>query len=177
MHLNKITVGIILAFSLSAVALKNDSKQAIHINAVKQLLNLEENITIFTKNIIIKQGSIDIRANKVIVTQTNNNTKKIILEAYGTPVTFYQLQENGKAIQGHSNSIRYEMEKERIILTGNAYLEQLDNSIRGDKITYIIKTQQIEAFSNIGKRVTTILLPSQLQEKFPKMNNKNNHIN
>ncbi|WP_348666613.1 lipopolysaccharide transport periplasmic protein LptA [Arsenophonus symbiont of Ornithomya chloropus] len=166
-------MSIILTFSLSAIALKNDSKQAIHINSVRQSLNLEKNITIFTKNITIKQGSIDIRANKVIVTQANN-TKKIILEAYGTPVTFYQMQEHGKAIQGHSDSILYEMEKERIILTGNAYLEQSDSNIRGDKITYLIKTQQMEAFSNTGKKVTSILLPAQLQKKNFIIKNKNN---
>ncbi|WMY95512.1 MAG: lipopolysaccharide ABC transporter substrate-binding protein LptA [Arsenophonus sp.] len=167
-------MSIILTFSLSAIALKHDSKKVIYINAVKQLLNLEKNITIFTKNIIIKQGSIDIRANKVIITYADHNTKKIILEAYGTPVTFYQLQEYGKPIQGHSDFIRYEMEKERIIMTGNAYLEQLDSNIRGDKITYLIKTQKMEAFSNTGKRVTTVLLPYQLQEKLSTMKNKIN---
>ncbi|WMY97093.1 MAG: lipopolysaccharide transport periplasmic protein LptA [Arsenophonus sp.] len=171
LNLYVIIVSIILTFSLSTIALKNDSKKVIYINASEQLLNLEKNITIFTKDIIIKQGSIDIRANKVIITYSNS--KKIILEAYGTPVTFYQLQEYGKPIQGHSDFIRYEMEKERIIMTGNAYLEQLDSNIRGDKITYFIKTKQMEAFSNKGKQVITVLLPYQLK-KISIMKNKIN---
>lgn len=68
--------------------------------------------------------------------------------------------------------MRYEMGKELVILTGNAQLEQLDSSIKGDKITYLVPTQQMEAFSDKGKRVTTVLLPSQLQEKGPNANSK-----
>ena len=52
-------------------------------------------------------------------------------------------------------------------MTGNAYLEQLDSNITGDKITYVVPTQQMQAFSDKGKQVTTVLLPSQLQEKGP----------
>lgn len=37
--------------------------------------------------------------------------QKMVVEAYGTPATFYQLQDDGKPIKGHSDKIRYEMEK------------------------------------------------------------------
>jgi lipopolysaccharide export system protein LptA len=45
------------------------------------------------------------------------------------------------------------------------YLEQLDSNITGDKITYLVKEQKMQAFSDKGKRVTTVLVPSQLQDK------------
>ncbi len=50
-------------------------------------------------------------------------------------------------------------------LTGNAYLQQVDSNIKGDKITYLVKEQKMQAFSDKGKRVTTVLVPSQLQDK------------
>lgn len=164
----------IFILSLPAVALKSDSQQPIQIDSVKQSLDLEKNITTFTENVVIKQGSIDVRADKVVVTRPNGDAKKMVVEAYGTPATFYQLQDDGKPIKGHSDKIRYEMEKELVILTGNAYLEQLDSNIKGDKITNLVPTQQMEAFSDKGKRVTTILLPSQLQEKGPGVKSTNN---
>lgn len=43
--------------------------------------------------------------------------------------------------------------------------EQLDSNITGDKITYLVKEQKMQAFSDKGKRVTTVLVPSQLQDK------------
>ncbi|MVZ10317.1 lipopolysaccharide ABC transporter substrate-binding protein LptA, partial [Enterobacteriaceae bacterium 8376wG6] len=48
---------------------------------------------------------------------------------------------------------------------GNAYLEQLDSNVKGDRITYLVQQQQMQAFSDKGKRVTTVLVPSQLQDK------------
>lgn len=56
-----------------------------------------------------------------------------MVEAFGNPVTFYQLQDDGKPIKGRGEKMRYEMGKELVILTGNAQLEQLDSSIKGDK--------------------------------------------
>ncbi|MDN5987045.1 MAG: lipopolysaccharide ABC transporter substrate-binding protein LptA, partial [Hafniaceae bacterium] len=61
--------------------------------------------------------------------------------------------------------LRYELDKDFVILTGDAFLKQVDSSIKGDKITYLVKQQQMEAFSDKGKRVTTVLIPSQLQDK------------
>jgi lipopolysaccharide export system protein LptA len=49
--------------------------------------------------------------------------------------------------------------------TGDAYLQQVDSNIKGDKITYLVKEQKMQAFSDKGKRVTTVLVPSQLQDK------------
>ena len=161
----------IFALSLPAMALKSDTQQPMTINSVKQSLDLEKNVTTFTDDVIIKQGSIDIRANKVVVTRPSSDSDKIIVEAFGSPVTFYQLQDDGKPIKGHASKARYEVDKQLVTLTGNAYLEQLDSNIQGDKITYLVPTQQMEAFSDKGKRVTTVLLPAQLQEKGPAAKN------
>ncbi len=46
-----------------------------------------------------------------------------------------------------------------VVLTGNAHLDQLDSNIQGDKITYLVKEQKMQAFSNKGGRVTTVLVP------------------
>ncbi|MDX7990603.1 lipopolysaccharide ABC transporter substrate-binding protein LptA [Xenorhabdus littoralis] len=157
----------LFAVSLPVLALKEDSKKPITIDSSRQSLDLTGNVATFTDNVIVKQGSIDIRADKVVVTRPEGDAKKTVIEAYGNPATFYQMLDDGKPIKGHSSKMRYEMDKELITLTDNAYLEQLDSNIKGDRITYLVPTQQMEAFSDKGKRVTTVLLPSQLQEKGP----------
>ncbi|MDO1752499.1 LptA/OstA family protein, partial [Escherichia coli] len=75
-----------------ASALKTDMQQPMTINSVKQSLDLEKNVTTFTDDVVIKQVSIDIRANKVVVMCPSSNSDKITIEAFGNPVTFYQLQ-------------------------------------------------------------------------------------
>ncbi|AOM42150.1 lipopolysaccharide ABC transporter substrate-binding protein LptA [Xenorhabdus hominickii] len=164
---NTVIASTLFAVSLPVLALKDDTKQPITVDSEKQSLDITGNIATFTDNVILKQGSIDIHADKVVVTRPEGDQKKMVIEAYGNPATFYQLQDDGKPIKGHSSKMQYEMGKELVTLTGNAYLEQLDSNIKGDKITYLVPTQQMEAFSDKGKRVTTVLLPAQLQEKSP----------
>lgn len=165
--LNTLIATAILAVSVPALALTEDTQQPVTVTSLKQALDLEKNITTFTDNVVVKQGTIDVRADKVVVTRPGGDSNKMVIEAFGNPVTFYQIQDNGKPIKGRGSKLRYEMANELVTLTGNAYLEQLDSNITGDKITYVVPTQQMQAFSDKGKQVTTVLLPSQLQEKGP----------
>ncbi len=172
---NTVIASTLFAVSLPVLALKEDTKKPITIDSARQSLDLTGNIATFTDNVIVKQGSIDIHADKVVVTRPGGNADKTVIEAYGNPATFYQLQDDGKPLNGHASKMRYETDKELVELTGNAYLEQLDSNIKGDKITYLVPTQQMEAFSDKGKHVTTVLLPAQLQEKGSGVNHADAH--
>ena len=112
-------------------------------------------------------SSIDIKINadKVVVTRPGGEQGKEVIDGYGKPATFYQMQDNGKPVEGHASQMHYELAKDFVVLTGNAYLQQVDSNIKGDKITYLVKEQKMQAFSDKGKRVTTVLVPSQLQDK------------
>ncbi|AWK14939.1 lipopolysaccharide ABC transporter substrate-binding protein LptA [Candidatus Fukatsuia symbiotica] len=148
-----------------ALALTNDNEQPINITSDKQSLDIPNNVSTFTDNVIITQGSIEIKADKVVVTHPSGDQNKTVVEGFADPVTFYQMQDNGKAVSGHGQKLRYELANQLLVLTGNAYLKQLDSDIKADRITYLVDKQQMEAFSDKGKRVTTVLLPAQLQDK------------
>lgn len=154
-----------LAISLPAMALTGDTDQPIHIESDQQSLDMQGNIVTFTGNVVVTQGSIKINADKVIVTRPGGEKGKEVIDGFGNPATFYQMQDNGKPVKGHASKMHYELANDFVILTGNAYLEQLDSNIKGDKITYLVKEQKMQAFSDKGKRVTTVLVPSQLQNK------------
>lgn len=162
---NTIVAGVLLVSSTSAFALKDDTNQPINITSAQQSLDMNGNVVTFTGDVIVKQGTIDIRADKVVVTRAEGADGKEVVEAFGNPVTFYQMQDSGKPVKGHGAKLRYELANDFVDLTGDAYLEQLDSNVKGDRITYKVKEQKMEAFSNKGRRVTTILVPSQLQKK------------
>ncbi|MFC2553108.1 MAG: lipopolysaccharide transport periplasmic protein LptA, partial [Rodentibacter sp.] len=89
---------------------------------------------------------------------------KETVEAFGNPVTFHQLMDDGKPVDGKANKVHYDLGSEFLTLTGNAELKQLDSKINGERITYDVKKQQLKA--NGGKsRVQTLLIPAQLQQK------------
>lgn len=64
---NTLIISTLFSISVPVMALKDDTQQPIVVNSEKQSLNLEKNITTFTQNVVVKQGSIDIRADKVVV--------------------------------------------------------------------------------------------------------------
>lgn len=150
----------ILPFSLS-FAKTGDTEQPMHISSVNQSLDITNNVATFTDSVIITQGTIKITADKVVVTTPNGDQKKAVVEAFGAPLKFSQLQDDGKPIEGHADKMRYELETEKIILTGNAFISQLDSNVKGDNIVYLVKEQKLEA---TGKKVFTVLNPKQIQE-------------
>lgn len=164
LHSLLLASGLMLA-SAQALALTSDNEQPIHIDSAQQAVDMATNTVTLTGKVVVKRGSIDIRADKVVITRPDGDNGREIVEGYGNPVTFYQMQDDGKPVRGHSQKVRYETANDLIILTGDAYLEQLDSNVKGDRITYLVKKQQMQAFSDKGKRVTTVLVPAQLQDK------------
>ncbi|HHF6026787.1 TPA: lipopolysaccharide transport periplasmic protein LptA [Haemophilus influenzae] len=151
--------------SSSAFALKDDVNQPINIVSDNQSLDMEKSVVTFTDNVVVTQGSIVIKANKVIITRpAEKSGKKETVEAFGTPVTFHQQLDNGKPVDGKANKVHYDLGKEFLTLTNNAELKQLDSKINGSVITYDVKKQQLKANGNGKSRVTTVLIPSQLQQ-------------
>lgn len=165
LSLNLAIAGVLLAASLPALALTGDTDQPIHIESDQQSLDMQGNVVTFTGNVLMTQGSIKINADKVVVTRPGGEQGKEVIDGYGKPATFFQMQDNGKPVKGRASHMHYELQNDFVVLTGDAYLEQVDSNIKGDKITYLVKEQKMQAFSDKGKRVTTVLVPSQLQDK------------
>ncbi|HBV39111.1 MAG TPA: lipopolysaccharide ABC transporter substrate-binding protein LptA [Erwinia sp.] len=173
-NLKFLTLGLLLTASLPALALTGDSDKPVNVDSENQALDMQGNVATFTGNVIVTQGSIKITADKVVVTRPNGDSNKTIVDAWGNPATFYQMQDSGKPVKGHAQKMHYELAKDFVELTGSAYLEQLDSNVKGDRITYLVKEQKMQAYGNTGKRVTTVLVPSQLQDKSTSSTRKSN---
>ncbi|MFZ6043748.1 lipopolysaccharide transport periplasmic protein LptA, partial [Vibrio natriegens] len=100
MKLYKLTTLLCLCLSSPSWALSNDTEQPIYINSEKQELDIQKNIVTFTGSVVLRQGSIDIRADRIVVTRPNGQEGKETIDAYGNPATFHQLMDNGKPIDG-----------------------------------------------------------------------------
>ncbi len=165
LSLKLLLTSTLLAISLPALAVEGDTDQPIHIESDHQSLDMQGNVATFTGNVVVTQGTIKINADKVVVTRPGGESGKETVDGYGNPATFYQMQDSGKPVKGHAAHMHYELQNDFVVLTGKAYLEQQDSNITGDKITYLVKEQKMQAYSDKGKRVTTVLVPSQLQDK------------
>ncbi|STV04335.1 LptA, protein essential for LPS transport across the periplasm [Klebsiella pneumoniae subsp. pneumoniae] len=91
--------GALLAASLPALAKTGDTDQPIHIESDQQSLDMQGNVVTFTGNVVVTQGTIKINADKVVVTRPGNEKGKEVIEGFGNPATFYQMQDNGKPVK------------------------------------------------------------------------------
>ncbi|MFC0178671.1 lipopolysaccharide transport periplasmic protein LptA [Thorsellia kenyensis] len=153
---------ILSSTTLSVTAKTGDTDEPMHITSDDQSLDMTNSVATFTNNVVITQGTIKITADKVVVTTPGGDQEKAIIDAYGSPLTFYQLQDDGLPIEGNANHMRYELASEKITLNGNAYISQVDSHVKGENIIYLVKEQRLEAK---GKKVTTVLNPKQAEKK------------
>jgi lipopolysaccharide export system protein LptA len=48
----------------------------------------------------------------VVVTRPGGEQGKEIIDGYGNPATFYQMQDNGKPVKGRASQMHYELAKD-----------------------------------------------------------------
>ncbi|MDG1750732.1 MAG: lipopolysaccharide transport periplasmic protein LptA [Thalassotalea sp.] len=156
--------GLTLSFSFNAIAAKIDLNEEIKIDASRQAADLKNKIFSYIDNVMITQGSLTIKADLVqVVTESANNEKTYI--AKGQPATFEQILEDGTPIHLQANEIKYQPEKNTVIISGNAELRQEGSKVSGTIITYNFLTEQVQASSDENDRVQTVLQPQNLEKK------------
>ncbi|HDV5384307.1 TPA: lipopolysaccharide transport periplasmic protein LptA, partial [Vibrio cholerae] len=112
----------------------------------------------------LKQGSININADKLIVIRNAENGKIEEIEGYGNVATFSQLTDEGKTLYGEAKELYYKVRDDELVMINKAMLSQDDSEIRGSKIRYKISLQKLIADSDGKGRVSTVLQPQAIQE-------------
>ena len=156
-----------------AYALQSDSKQPIQIEADQGSLDQNNQSTTFTGNVIIKQGTLNIRAGSVNVSR--NDKGEQFMAADGSPVKFSQtLDDNQGVVNGQANNAEYSSATGIVKLTGNAKVQRGGDVAQGAVITYNMRT---EVYNIIGGskssakagtksgRVSVVIQPSSTQKK------------
>lgn len=158
---NKWVLPLLAILSLPTLswALPEDSQQEIQISSDSASLDKVQGLIIYTGNVKMKQGTLNIQADKIILTRNNDGLQKI--KALGNPAHYEQvisLQE-GKT-QASGNTIIYHAASEELVLIDDAELEKQGNLFSGEKIVYLISEQRIKADS----QVIMVIQPKQDQE-------------
>jgi lipopolysaccharide export system protein LptA len=134
----------LLLTSPSAVwALSDDIEQPVNIEADTVMFDNEKGIADYEGNVKVVQGSIIISAAKVNIQAPGNEIKLIV--STGSPAVMEQTMDDGLVIHGEGKTIRYNVEDERIFLTGDAKLEQGKDVISNNNIEYRPETGELFA--------------------------------
>ncbi len=160
---------VLLSITSLSHALSSDKEQPIQISADKVEIDNAQGKSIYSGNVEMIQGSIKITGNTAtIYTDIDGNLKKA--DILGTPASFQQTPDNKEEIDAKADHIEVLYQKdEQVNLYKNASLIQGTNTFTGDKIKYLMATDQVFADSQKDKRVKVIITPRKKPENKPKV--------
>jgi len=157
----------IILFSLTLLssplwALSTDKEQPLEVEADNFHLDEAKQTTIYSGNVIITQGTMELLADKVTMYSLEGKTEKMI--AIGKIVKFKQQPDGDQGIiHGEAKRFEYLVNKDVLVLTNKATLLQDGNTFASDRIVYDSKRSIVKAGDQKtgAKRVKIILQPAK----------------
>ncbi len=156
--LQRLTLICLFLFAGNLYALTTDKDKPIEISADKVEIDNSKGQSIYSGNVELSQGSLHITGSKLVAFTSNGELTKA--DIYGSPATLKQQPEEKELIDAKAEHIEINYNKDQeIILNKNAILIQGTNKFSGDKIKYIVATDQVIADSQKDSRVKVVISP------------------
>lgn len=143
---------------------RKDGGDEVKIQADTMKLDLETGSSTYKGNVSIIQGSIKLTGEKVTITRKNNEIHNIRVE--GNPARYLQDENTDNRVHATSQHMKYIAQKNRLVLTGDASLEQADQTVKSQRIVYDTQNKFIIAGKRsspeqTGDRVNITLTPKK----------------
>ena len=111
---------------------------------------------VFTGNVVIRQGTLDVRASRAEVIRKNGDIEQVVLT--GSQATMKQQMDDGTMMNASADRIVYEPNRQLLTLTGNFKVESPRGSNSGQKMVYNMGSGQMQSGGD-GTRVRTVIQP------------------
>jgi lipopolysaccharide export system protein LptA len=160
---------LFLSLTLPAYAEKADREKPVHLEADNVTLDDIKKVSVFEGNVLLTQGTLMLRADRVEAKQNDNGLQNVSAE--GNPVSFRQKRDGvDEYIEGFARQVEYDNMQGTLRLIGNARLSKGGDEIRGSQITYDTKTEFYKVIGQQGVagpsgRVRVIIRPKPKTEQ------------
>lgn len=164
-----ITFSILLSLPGNLLALATDRDQPINLEADTADIDDLKGISIYTGNVILTQGSMVIKSEKLtLYNDKNKDLEKAIAVDHNKLARFKQRPE-GKThdFKAKATTLIYYIKKEEIHLLENARVEQEDGSFSGHKIIYDTKKETVVASGKKDKQGKPISSSGRVKVTIP----------
>jgi len=147
-----------------AHALPDDKNQSLRITAMKQEVDLKLGEVIYTGNVKLVQGTLEINAQKLTVHKDKNQNEESVT-AEGSPARYQQQPEAGDPmVHAEAGSIHYNFKTEQLTLDKNVSIEQNGTVSKAGHVDYDIKSQRAKLSIGAGGQVETVI-PAKNEKK------------
>ncbi|MES5815826.1 lipopolysaccharide transport periplasmic protein LptA [Pseudoxanthomonas sp. Soil82] len=141
-----------------ALAKTSDRDQPMTLDADASVCNQADanSRCVFNGNVVIVQGTLEIRADRAEIVRSNGDIAQVILT--GKQATMKQQMDDGTMMNARADRIVFEPPKDLLTLTGNFNIESPRGSNSGQRMVYNMGTGQMQSGGD-GTRVRTVIQP------------------
>jgi len=152
--------------TVPAFARESDRNQPMDIESDHQEGTLDGNsINTLSGNVVIKQGTLDIRASKADIHQSGGEVVRAVLT--GSQAVLKQQMDDGSPMTAKADRIDYNMSTDVVVLTGNYTVTTPRGSTSGQRLTYDLKSGRLESGGQGSGRVKMTIQPKSAQTPAP----------
>jgi lipopolysaccharide export system protein LptA len=138
---------------LPAHAERADRDKPVNLEADRVTVDDAKQSATFEGNVVLTQGTLMIRGDKMVVEQDTNGFKTGA--AYGNLASFRQKREGyDEYIEGYAERIEYDSKAEKLQMFNRAYLKKNLDDVRGNYISYDAATEFFRVVGG-GKQAAT----------------------
>jgi lipopolysaccharide export system protein LptA len=154
-----------------AHAEKADRDKPVNLEADTVTLDDIRKVGVYQGNVILSQGTLMLRADRVQVTQNADGLERV--SATGRPVAFRQkLDDREEFIEGFADRIEYNGVTSQLELIGQARLRRGTDELRGAQISYNANTEFYKVVGEPGAqtpsgRVRAVIRPKPRETPQP----------
>lgn len=155
----ELTLGLLLlslclsAFSGRALAEAADRDKPIDLEADTVKVDDSKQISTYTGNVILTQGTLVIHADKLIVREDQGGFQHST--SLGNPTTFKQKMEGkNEYMQGSAQRIEYDGRMDKVQLFTKAWVKRGDDIVHGDYIMYDANAEYAEVIGGGSQAAT-----------------------
>jgi lipopolysaccharide export system protein LptA len=168
--MSRLAASTCLLFLLSAStapaawAKSTDRNQPMDLDADVTDCSIEENgPCVFTGDVHVVQGTLDIRAAKADVRRGGGDIQRVLLT--GSPVRLQQGLDSGGTMSARASNVDYDMPRDIVTFTGKVEIDQPGRgTIASERVVYNMRTGQVQAGGGgKGGQVKTRILPKGAQ--------------
>lgn len=141
---------LIIIFSSSTYAAK---QQAIDIKAQYLLLDENKGVSKYKGNVLFKKDSLKIKADTITLYYKNKKLTKAFIT--GSPADVQHHPDNEAEVHSQANSMEYFVNEDRLILKGQAFVNQGNRHFSGEYIEYDTRQRIITAAGNQNGTMNT----------------------
>ncbi|MET4000165.1 lipopolysaccharide transport periplasmic protein LptA [Marinobacterium sp. MBR-109] len=164
MRINRpvLLTALLLTLSTSVQALPEDRNQPINVSADRASMNERTGITVYTGDVEIIQGSMEIRGERVELHRAADGSIDRIIST-GKPAEFQQQPSAEQPLtKAYGDKMDYRVKQQEITITENARVDQAKDTFTGERIVYNMERALVNAFGSDrkgGERVKMVIQP------------------